>query len=108
MAITAKFVADFSSFYDAVRKADAQLVDLSQRAGGAEKALNRMVDNFSGRRLVQDAHLMSEAVERVGGVSRLTGTELQRVAAQAREANSRRWGRPSRQRFRKSSTRPVD
>jgi hypothetical protein len=89
MAITAKFVADFGSFYDAVRKADAQLIDLSQRAGGAEKALNRMVDNFSGRRLVQDAHLMSEAVERVGGVSRLTGTELQRVAAQAREASDK-------------------
>lgn len=86
MAISAKFVADFGSFYAAVEKAEAQLIDLSARAGGAEKALNRMVDNFSGRRLVQDAHLMAEAVERIGGVGRLTQQELQRVGAQAQEA----------------------
>lgn len=86
MAITGRFAADFSSFYDAVTQAQTKLVDLSSGAGRVEGALNRMVDNFSGRKLVQDTTLMVEAIDRVGGVSKLTEDELQRVGARAQEA----------------------
>lgn len=55
-------------------------------AGKVEKSLNRMVDNFSGRKVIQDATLMSQAVERIGGTSKLTQSELQAMGARANEA----------------------
>ncbi len=84
--INAKFQADFSSFYDAVQKAEVHLRSFESGAGRVEKSLDRMVDAFSGRKLVQDATLMAEAVERVGGLSKLTEKELARVAITAGEA----------------------
>jgi hypothetical protein len=86
MAITAKFIADFSSFQSAVDQAETKLVGFQANAGKVETALNRMVNNFSGTKVIQDATLMVEAVDRIGGVSKLTGTELQTVAARAQEA----------------------
>jgi len=86
MAITARFAADFSSFYAAVDKADAKLTDFTQGAGRVEKALNRMVDQFSGRRLIQEATLMEKAVAEIGGASKLTAGELERVSSRAAEA----------------------
>ena len=86
MAINATFSADFTSFYAAVNKAEAELVDLSKGAGRVEQSLNRMVDNFSGRKLVQDAALMEKAIEAVGGTSRLTAKELEAVGVKANEA----------------------
>jgi hypothetical protein len=89
MAVTAKFVANFDSFYGAVQKAEAQILDLSEGADKAQKSLDRMVTNFSGRKLVQDATLMAEAVERIGGASKLTEKELQSVGAKAAEASDK-------------------
>jgi hypothetical protein len=84
--ITGKFAADFDDFYDAVSKADAQLKDLMAGAGGVEKSLNRMVDSFSGRKVIADATMMAEAIERLGGASKLTSAELQKASATAAEA----------------------
>lgn len=86
MAVNAKFQADFSSFSNAVEKAEVQLRGFESDAGRVEKALSRMTDNFSGRKIIQDATLMAEAVDRVGGAAKLTEDELQRVARQAAEA----------------------
>jgi hypothetical protein len=86
MAITAKFTADFQSFYDAVKTAEAHLTDFQSGAGRVEKSLNRMVDNFSGRKVIQEATLAAEAIERIGGVSNLTANELADVSAKAEEA----------------------
>lgn len=86
MAITAKFVADFSPFTDAVNKAEVELRSFEQNASKVGKSLNSMVDNFSGRKLIQDATLMAEAVERIGGPTKLTQNELQRLGARAQEA----------------------
>src|SRR6188508_2624004 len=86
MALNATFKADFSSFFDAVSKAEVKLVDLSKGAGRVEQSLNRMVDNFSGRKLIQDAALMEKAIEAVGGTSALTAKELQAVGVKANEA----------------------
>lgn len=86
MSVTAKFVADFSNFQSAVEQAETKLVSFQGNAGRVESALNRMVDNFSGRKVIQDATLMAEAVDRIGGASKLTEDELLRVGAKAQEA----------------------
>ncbi len=86
MALTAKFIADFSSFNDAVNKAEVQLKSFETGASKVEKALTRMTDSFSGRKIVSEATLTAKAIENIGGVSKLTANELQRVGAQAQEA----------------------
>lgn len=86
MAVTATFAADFSDFYSAVQKAEASLKSFESGAGKVEKSLNRMVDQFSGRKVLQEAALMERAVAEVGGVSRLTQNELQALGAKAQEA----------------------
>src|SRR5688500_14150490 len=86
MALTAKFVADFTSFQDAVRKAELSLKSFEGIANEVGSSLNRMLDTWSGRKLIQDATLMAQSVERVGGASKLTESELRRVAAATGEA----------------------
>lgn len=86
MALSGKLIADFASFYDAVQKAEVSLRSFEGGAGKVETSLNRMVDSFSGRKVITDATLMAEAVERIGGTSKLTEAELARVSATANEA----------------------
>jgi len=86
MAITGRFIADFSDFQRAVQQAEVSLRSFETGSARVETSLNRMVDSFSGRRVIQDAQLMTDAVERIGGVSRLTESELRRVSATAQEA----------------------
>lgn len=84
--LTAKFTADFSSFLTAVKKAEAEIKNFGTGADRVKVQLDRMVNNFSGRKIVQDATLMAEAIDRVGGPARLTAAELERVGAKAAEA----------------------
>ena len=81
MAITGKFLADFTAFYAAVQKADVELKGLETGAGRVETSLNRMADSFSGRKLIQDATLAAEAVERIGGATKLTEAEQAKLNA---------------------------
>jgi hypothetical protein len=89
MAVTAKFQADFDSFYSAVQKAEVSLKSFEQGAGKVETSLTKMSNSLSGTKMIQDAVLMSEAVERLGGTSKLTADELQKVAAQAAAATAK-------------------
>ena len=86
MALTGKFIGDFSSFQDAVAKADVSLKTLGDGASTVGTKLNRMTDQFSGRKLIQDAELMTRAIEEAGGSAALTGKQLQAAGAQAAEA----------------------
>ncbi len=86
MAVTAKFVADFTSFNAAVQKAEVELKSFASGASKVEAGLKRMGNAFSGQRIIQDATLMASAIERAGGASKLTASELQRVGATAQEA----------------------
>lgn len=86
MAVTATFAANFSSFYTAVQKAEVQLKSFETGAGKVEKSLNRMTDQFSGRKVIQEAALMERAIAEVGGLSKLTQRELQGVGTKAQEA----------------------
>lgn len=86
MALLGKFVADFGSFLDAVDRANVKLVDFGKGASGVEAKLNSMTDNFSGRKLIQEASLMTIAIEKAGGTSSLTAKQLETVGAKAAEA----------------------
>jgi hypothetical protein len=86
MAIQATFVADFSSFYEAVQRADVELREFQNNAEKVAGSLKNLTDKFSGRRLIEDATLMAKAIENVGGVSSLTANELAKASAKAAEA----------------------
>lgn len=86
MAVTAKFIADFSSFNDAVDKADVQLRSFESSGSRVETSLTRMANSLSGTKLIQDATLMAAAVDKVGGVTSLTEKELEKLSDQAKEA----------------------
>jgi len=86
MALTAKFIFDFTNFSDAIRKAEVELKTFETGAGKVQDALTRMSNSLSGQKIIQDATLMAAAVEKVGGVSKLTEAELIRVGNVAAEA----------------------
>lgn len=89
MSVAATFAADFTSFDAAVQAAKVELRGLESNAALVEKQLGRMADGFSGRKLIQEANLAVEAVERVGGVSALTGKEQEKLNALLTEAASK-------------------
>jgi hypothetical protein len=86
MALTGSFLADFTSFYDAAQQADVHLKGMETNANKVESSLNKMVDSFSGRKLAQDATLMVEAIERMGGATKLTEAEQAKVNRTVTEA----------------------
>jgi hypothetical protein len=86
MALTGSLLGDFSSFVAATEGAIVKLKTFEEGASTAEKRLNTMTNALSGVKIVQQATLAAEAVERMGGVSTLTASELAQVGATATEA----------------------
>lgn len=86
MAVSATFIADFTSFNDAVQKAELTLKSFQSGAAQVEKQLNRVGDSFSGRKVLQEATLAAKAIEDIGGASKLTAAEQSRVNATITEA----------------------
>lgn len=86
MALSAQFIADFSTFNTAVDTALVRLRAFDQGAAKVAQSLSRMVDQFSGRKLIQDATLMAEVFQRAGGATAFTTNELKRMGATATEA----------------------
>ena len=86
MALTARMEADFSSFQNAVEKAQISLRGFEGSAGKVGSALNRMADSFSGRKVIQDATLATAAVDKIGGASKLTASEQARLNSTIGEA----------------------
>lgn len=89
MAVNAKFIADFASFYDAVTKAELSLKGFETGAGNVEKSLNKMGNSFSGTKIIQDAHLMTAAMVQAGGMTTLTDKELRKLGATVGEASDK-------------------
>lgn len=89
MPISGAIAADFASFTDACAKAEVSLKGFETGSAKVETALNRMANSLSGTKVIQDATLMAQAVDRIGGVSKLTETELRRVGATAQEASAK-------------------
>jgi hypothetical protein len=94
MAMTGRFDANFTSFYDAVQKAVIELKGFDAATGSVESSMNKMVDAFSGRQIMTEATIMTEAIEKIGGASKLTAAELEHVGTVAAEAAEkyRAWG----------------
>jgi hypothetical protein len=86
MAITGKFDVDFSSFSAAVDAADVKLKTFDDDSKKVEASLSKMSNALSGQKMIQEATLMAEAVERIGGTSKLTEAELARLGTQAADA----------------------
>jgi len=84
--LTGKLGADFSSFFDAVQKAEVSLRSFESGSEKVGAALTKMANSFSGQKIIQDAHLMTKAVEDAGGASTLTAKELARVNSTLNEA----------------------
>jgi hypothetical protein len=81
VALTATFAADFSKFNDAVQGATARLQTFEKGTKNAARSLSSMGEGFSGARLIREATLMANAVEKIGGVSKLTEAEMKKVAS---------------------------
>lgn len=84
--ISGHFAADFASFFDACTKAEVSLKGIESGGEKVEGRLDSMANSLNGTRIIQQATIMAEAVERVGGVSTLTEKELARVGGTAQEA----------------------
>lgn len=86
MALTGTLLADFSSFNTAVQGAEVKLRDFDSGAGKVSASLSRMTDTFSGRKIIQDATLMAQVFQDLGGATAFTTTELARMSAVGAEA----------------------
>jgi hypothetical protein len=84
--IVTVFDANFDKFTSAVNGAEAQLRSFTVDADKVASSLGKMTDSFSGQKVVQQALLMTEAVERIGGAGMLTDKELQKIAPTIQEA----------------------
>lgn len=86
MAVTAKFVADFSSFMAAAKSAEGALDKLASAAGVTERSVDKAAKAFSGENLIASAIKATEAVTAIGGASKLTENEMARVNRTVSEA----------------------
>lgn len=86
MALAATFTANFEAFDRELAKAEASLKGFEVPVGNVKRALQSMVLDFSGQRVVQDAEKMAAAVAAVGGPAALTAQEMARVNATVSEA----------------------
>lgn len=82
----AKFKADFSDFTRQVREGIRSVEELQRASGVSEAGIQRMERAFSGERIIRDATEAAQAVERIGGASRLTEAEQARVNRTVQEA----------------------
>src|SRR5580765_6475684 len=86
MPIVGTFSSDFSSFNTAVEQAQTKLIAFESNATTVTNSLSRMEKSFSGVKIIQDTTMMADAIERVGGVSKLTASELEAAGIKAEEA----------------------
>ena len=86
MAVTAKFVADFSSFMTAAKSAEGALDKLASAAGVTERSVDKAAKAFSGENLIASAIRATEAVNSIGGAAKLTESEMTRVNRTVTEA----------------------
>lgn len=79
MPVTAKFIADFTNFDSQVQRAETKLTSFEKGLGRVDKDLEKLGNQFSGQRLIQQATLMEKAIRDIGGTAELTKSELEQV-----------------------------
>lgn len=79
MAVSAKFVADFSNFLAAAKAAEGSLDKLAAASGVTEASVDKVGKAFKGENIIASATKAVQAVEAIGGASNLTESEMARV-----------------------------
>lgn len=79
--VTAKFAADFSSFFEQVQRAQTSLHNFAQDGDRTAARLQAMVTALDGSKIVAQATIATQAVDRIGGASKLTDTEIRKIQA---------------------------
>src|SRR5262249_6060457 len=85
-AVTGKLQADFSSFVDQTKKAVVSLDGLDKTGNQVAARLTRMAESFSGGKIIQQAQVAVEALNRTGDATTLTEKEQQKLNALVTEA----------------------
>lgn len=86
MAWTATFAANFEPFDRQLDQAKASLGQFEQDTKKVERGLQRMVSEFDGTKITQQAQTMASAVEKIGGAAKLTEAEQRKLNATVSEA----------------------
>lgn len=86
MALTATLSLDISRFEAGVRNAVSAMNLVPKATKTVNRDLNRLMESFSGQKIAVEATRVAEAVQRVGGASKLTEAEQRRVNATVTEA----------------------
>lgn len=86
MSWSATFLADFTQWDQALRQAETKLGAFEQSTLKTKNSLQKMVSEFDGTKVIQQAGTMAEAVTRAGGAAKLTDAELKKVNATLQEA----------------------
>lgn len=86
MSWSATFLADFTQWDQALRQAETKLGAFEQSTLKTKNSLQKMVSEFDGTKVIQQAGTMEEAVRRAGGAATLTDRELRKVNDTLQEA----------------------
>ena len=86
MPWTATFAANFEPFDRQLDQASASLGQFEQDTKKVERSLQRMVSEFDGTKVSQQAQSMAAAVDKIGGAAKLTEAEQRKLNATVTEA----------------------
>jgi predicted transcriptional regulator len=86
---TATFDGNFQKLDKAVNDANQKMEVFEFSVKGVQRQLQTMVSSFDGSRLVKEATLAASAVEKIGGVSKLTESEQRKLNATLQESISK-------------------
>lgn len=86
MALTATLALDVSRFEAGCQKAVASMQGIERAGKTVNRDMSRLMEGFSGQKIAVEATRVAEAVQRIGGASKLTDAEQKRVNATVTEA----------------------
>lgn len=89
MALQATFSANFTQWDAAIKNAQQNVQAFEFKVQGSQAALQKMVSSFDGSRLIKETTLMAAAVEKIGGVTKLTESEQRKLIATVEEINAK-------------------
>lgn len=86
MAISAVFRADFTDLVQEIKRTEVRFEEFKHKTEDVQESILKIANRFSGSKLISEAELMAGAIEKIGGVSRLTEREAARVGRTMAEA----------------------
>lgn len=86
MALTATLALDVKNFEAGCKKAVVEMQGVERASKTVNRDLKRLMEDFSGQKIAVEATRVSEAVQRIGGASKLTEAEQRRVNVTVTEA----------------------